>query len=64
MRCEGIVRDLPVRPRPAAQDAEHTFPEHPWLSTADGRAALKRVLQVRGQGRWDPRHVPCSTRLL
>ncbi|EFJ51322.1 hypothetical protein VOLCADRAFT_120512 [Volvox carteri f. nagariensis] len=27
-------------------DSQHTFPEHPWLSSADGQAALRRVLQA------------------
>ncbi|KXZ54436.1 hypothetical protein GPECTOR_5g89 [Gonium pectorale] len=27
-------------------DTQHTFPEHPWLSSPDGRAALSRVLQA------------------
>ncbi len=28
------------------QDSTHTFPDHAWLSSPDGRAALCRVLQV------------------
>ncbi|GLC41876.1 hypothetical protein PLESTF_000095400 [Pleodorina starrii] len=27
-------------------DSQHTFPEHPWLSSPDGRTALTRVLQA------------------
>ena len=28
------------------QDSKHTFPTHPWLSSEDGQAALKRVLSA------------------
>ncbi|GFR46810.1 hypothetical protein Agub_g8444 [Astrephomene gubernaculifera] len=27
-------------------DSQHTFPEHPWLASEDGRVALTRVLQA------------------
>ncbi|GIL48738.1 hypothetical protein Vafri_5180 [Volvox africanus] len=27
-------------------DSQHTFPDHPWLASPDGQAALRRVLQA------------------